>query len=449
MSRIKTGAIKIVNRQGGYLFLSVSHSGVRKFKSLGFKCDKKYWDAKRELCLSGLDNYRGVNVQITSEKMKVIERMNSFIIAGKDYNVDDLLLDEVIDIRSKSIKKVINDLVNDKCLSASSINSYNSMCKRLLCWLKRDDLDVDKIDDGLVNRFVKHLEDEGMKSTSIGVFVKKLNSIMNYADKKGLVSFSGFDIKMEKGSIRNYKRKGILNKYQLELFMDYFYSLILKPGWKSGRWSYRDDDAIIRMVSDSKSIEYKCMVWVLSYLFQGLAAIDIFMLRKSDIENVQIGGKMYYRISTKRMKTKQPVKIVVERNVRSMSIINALMGFVKGEHLLSLFNVIDDSSSKERMSKCGAFTYPCNKTIKKVMKSLNHKIIERNVNHNTNEPLIDADNITLYSARHTFASMLINNGASLNALASLLGRSIQGIECYVKQLQDDEEIIGIREKIGL
>ena len=125
------------------------------------------------------------------------------------------------------------------------------------------------------------------------------------------------------------------------------------------------------------------------------------------------------------------------------------MGFVKGEHLLSLFNDIDDSSSKERMSKCGAFTYPCNKTIKKVMKSLNHKIIERNVNHNTNEPLIDADNITLYSARHTFSSMLINSGASLNALASLLGRSIQGIECYVKQLQDDEEIIGIREKAGL
>ena len=95
MSKSNQACIKIVNRNG-YLFLSVAFKGVRKFKTLGFKCPVQCWNADREQCLSTLKNYKTINVHISQMKMDMVERMNKYIINNIPYTVDMLLEEEVV-----------------------------------------------------------------------------------------------------------------------------------------------------------------------------------------------------------------------------------------------------------------------------------------------------------------------------------------------------------------
>ena len=63
-----------------------------------------------------------------------------------------------------------------------------------------------------------------------------------------------------------------------------------------------------------------------------------------------------------------------------------------------------------------------------------HKLIlSRNIkNENIANYLID-ERTTLYSARHTFATIFINSeGAKTAELAQLMGRSVSGIDRYIK-----------------
>ena len=57
-------------------------------------------------------------------------------------------------------------------------------------------------------------------------------------------------------------------------------------------------------------------------------------------------------------------------------------------------------------------------------------------------------NITFYSMRHTFATIYMSNpSANPVHLATMMGRSVNGIYRYVKSLQSVDDIIDEREKI--
>ena len=59
-----------------------------------------------------------------------------------------------------------------------------------------------------------------------------------------------------------------------------------------------------------------------------------------------------------------------------------------------------------------------------------------------------ADNTSFYSARHTFATIFINSeGAKTAELAQLMGRSVSGIDRYIKDLMDVEDVLRARDKM--
>ena len=78
-----------------------------------------------------------------------------------------------------------------------------------------------------------------------------------------------------------------------------------------------------------------------------------------------------------------------------------------------------------------------------------HKlVISRNINKETIPNFIIDERTTLYSARHTFATIFINSeGAKTAELAQLMGRSVSGIDRYIKELMSIEDVLKARDKM--
>ncbi len=78
-----------------------------------------------------------------------------------------------------------------------------------------------------------------------------------------------------------------------------------------------------------------------------------------------------------------------------------------------------------------------------------HKlVISKNLNKETIANYYIDERTTFYSARHTFATIFINSeGAKTAELAQLMGRSVSGIDRYIKELMSIEDVLKARDKM--
>ena len=54
----------------------------------------------------------------------------------------------------------------------------------------------------------------------------------------------------------------------------------------------------------------------------------------------------------------------------------------------------------------------------------------------------------MYSARHTFATIFINTeGAKSSELAQMMGRSVAGIDRYIRELMTKEDVLNSKDKM--
>ena len=78
-----------------------------------------------------------------------------------------------------------------------------------------------------------------------------------------------------------------------------------------------------------------------------------------------------------------------------------------------------------------------------------HRLVHNlGLNKDNIEKYLINNNTTLYSARHTFATIFINSeGAKTAELAQMMGRSVSGIDRYIKDLMGVEDVLRARDKM--
>ena len=449
MSKNSVATVHLVNR-GGYLFLSVCWRGNRKYKSLGFKCDERYWNCKKEVCMAGCPNHRTINVNITKAKMDVIERINKFVISGQPYTVDMVLEEDVVkDLNGVglSFSGLVDELIEEKQLRYNSSRLYRYAMNRLFGFLNRKDILVSEVDNAMMNKFSKQLKSDGVTVGSISTILKKIKAVVNFAISKGVIDNSKYNQSIEGGSSVSNVR-GILDRFQIDMLFKWYLDYMLEPGYESGMWRY-NGDSFINLATDRTSIECRVGIFLFSFLCQGLSPVDCALLRREDISMVQVGDDMFYQIQTSRLKTGRDVKILVKKEMKSLVLFQSLLGVGTGYYLFPVFDESLRDNEKKRVNCLNCFLNRSVKVLRDVMREVNKRIIQYNIDNDKNEKLIDVENISYYSSRHSFASLLVNSNISLNGIASLMGRSIRGLEVYIHQLTDNDDIAKIREKAGL
>ena len=443
--RTTKAIIKIVNKNG-YLFLSVSWK-KRVLKSTQYRCDKRHWNEKTEQCTSKCPNYRIINFEINKLKSKLIECRDKYILEGKPYTAQMLIdsLDMVdYDGSGREWKNIVPEALKARGVGLSTRNLYRCATTSLNDFYGNDSFTIDDITSDRMKKFMKYLKDKGVSDNTIRTYFARIKAIISYSIEKGLLEQKNdpfIHYKWVRETIPT-ERHIALSKKNMDLMIKYLMDrLIIMDG---NLWSW-DEEAVDRMVSVTKSVESVLSIFVLSYLCQGMSPVDLFKLRVRDIGQESINGEDYYVIHTHRSKTSVAVDVYVKKDLRSMAIIDGYRMHHFGEFLLPVFNSLDEAHMKQRR---GYFFSYASKVLRKVAGEINKNIIENNVKNNRNDELIDLD-ITAYSARHTFCTVLINTGCSLNDIASLMGRSVNGLQTYVKSLTKAEDIIAVRNKANL
>ena len=139
-------------------------------------------------------------------------------------------------------------------------------------------------------------------------------------------------------------------------------------------------------------------IWLSGYFFNGVALVDLMKVDWNSVEKQPIEGDYYYTFNIHRQKTKEVATI--------MTPVTPLT-----EELLELLKTKPWTKYKIQ------YTYVINKHLKKIDPTL-----------------------TYYQCRHSFATMLVSSNVSLNTIATLLGRSVEGLSTYINKITEQKKL---------
>lgn len=228
----------------------------------------------------------------------------------------------------------------------------------------------------------KTWKNQGISLTTIWGRLTCFKAVMNYAVETG---------RLKDNPLNNWKFK--------------------KDGYKAQTNPRALTDLEVKMLWDwyIKTANIGGLFWFASYFFNGLALCDILKVdwKKVNYKFVDdmvivSGGKV------NRSKTNQPVPLLTPIKTE----VEVVLGVLKAYN----------GEMKNR--KVQYWTDLINRNLKK-------------------SPI---PNLTFYSARHTFCTRLVNSNIPLTDIATLLGRSIEGISVYIRQLQNESHLAEVLRK---
>lgn len=417
------------------IMLRVCYHGFKDISS-HYSCSLKYWDKRNQCIKKGFPNHVIANYELTKLKNSIIARRDEFIRQGIEYTPSMLLsFDEK---KVKSLSNVVVELMDYYCsekeLNSSTVNAWKQSISNINEFHKG--VIISEIDEGWCKRYSRWLVEKGLGEGTIRHKLGHIACIYRYACGKGLASMSSYPYKdwnychhfheSEKLEYVDLRCVGIMKEYFLS-------KVILKSSERS--FSYIDESYV-----NVKSRLFSLYFWLLGYYLQGLSPIDICLLKKSDFEVKHINGEDYYCIDTHRKKTHVAVKVRVKVHTIFSQVMIGRMLMEGGEYFLPILDGIDindDVKCKNRVKS--VFSSHLNSKLYDWWKELNGVIIQKNVDEHSNIPLIN-EGCTYYSYRHSYAQAYLQNGGSVLALASLLGRSINTISTYVQQLSEEGDL---------
>lgn len=417
------------------ILLRVCFHGFKDISS-HYSCTPKYWSKKNECIKKGYPNYLAINIELNKLKSRIIARRDDFIHRGIDYTPSMLLSS---DEPKKGISKVVSELIVYYCQEKELRNSTSTSWKYSSSLIEQFSKGciVSDIDEGWCKRYAKWLSDRGMKEGSIRTRLGHIACIYRYGAKKGLCDMSRYPFKdwVYTQKFKLSERIEYIDLRSVEVIKEYFLSKVIQMKGKRS-FTYIDDGYI-----HYNNPLFVIYFWLLGYYFQGLSPIDLCLLKKSDFQVKQINGEFYYSIDTSRMKTSKGVKIRIKVHTIYSQIMIGRMMMEGDEWFLPILRGIKGDNIDRCKSRVKSiFSYWLNPRLSGVWRDINQLIIRKNVENDDNIPLID-EKCTYYSYRHSWAQSFLQKGGNILALATLLGRSINGISTYVQQLSEENDLV--------
>ena len=278
-----------------------------------------------------------------------------------------------------------------------------------------------------------------LADNSIRGICGRIASVWNFAIRKGLVDSSDYPFRdfVYSQKYKKVNRVYYLDKINLIKVRDWFFNRCLNIdgnlfGYKEG---------IDVKLEKKNTIEFTCMCFLACFICNGSAPIDLALLKADNCSRVTINGIDYWKIQFKRKKTNMPVVCLLKRDMLTMVCFERFLGtaFMRDNYIYPILK--KGMSDKQITNAIGKFTYQASKHLKTICKEINEQTIKNNVDNGLNEPLIEIDKMTLYVARHTKANDYLSHpGATLHALATLMGRSVNGLDTYVHMIRNDSDL---------
>jgi integrase/recombinase XerD len=400
--------------------LRITHKQQQKYYSLKEKIQKnewmflhvddvvKIWPVKDGKQTTPTGNYKDIKIEydrIVREAEDIINNINIFSFgqfeesffnkAGNWDNVLSAMLDHINTLKSasrfgyassfESTLRAVKEFHTGNKLSYKSREKVETRHKD---YLSGKALPFVDITPRWLNKFEKALQKEKKSKSTIGIYMRNIRVLFNLAIKKHGVKaeypFNEYSPKSASG------RKMALTAHQISLINNY-------------------------QTKDPREQFYRDM-FMFSFLGNGLNLSDIARLKYSNIE----GGSIYFvREKTKNKDEQTELAVPITKQMQN---IIAEYGTKAIGHDAYIFPVLTEGGDDQRhYAEIKQFTKMVNKHLRVIAKAVD--ITEK---------------ISSYTARHSWATISKNSGASTEYIKEALGHSnVLVTEKYLKSFESD------------
>lgn len=447
---IKLYTSKILSDYTSPVMISICKDGKRKYVATGISCLPSEWDSKKNELKKSVKNAKAMNLIIQQKYNAIVSQELDLIAQGYSYSIDDLIASVKTDNSNKFLlSDLLEKYITYKKSKHATIVSYQYTLSILEQYDVKyvTDIDTDVVDNIIYN--------SGMKDTSIRLIVDNIKALMNFATKnkiikenpvKGYKSDKKMNFETKKRALSyedisrieyTYVSKYFLSKEQIESIKQMKQEQIDSIEDKELRDYYNNlRNNTINIYSESFSVG----LFLLSYNMQGLALIDLLTLKKSDFQIYNYSNKsalqdnllnpeskQYFRIETKRNKTGKNVTI-----------------FIPIDQFMMFGNIVFNQNFNPDLIKNDDYFFPVfSKEMTEIevfkKKQILQVMLNRKLKSFAKKVGINSD-ITFYTARHSFASILNWNGINPSLIAQMMGRDVADIQVYLKQFNDSQII---------
>ena len=445
------------------IMLRVSYNGQRKYKSIGLSCSERNWNKNKQEVRQTHPMARNINTIIRNE----IDKANRYVMSleGQQQSYSANSIVKAIS-KSEPTTHTLFSLIEERIsFFRDTTKKYNTASgyRTLLNIIKRfnnnEDLELFDITKAWVNDFELYLHSK-YADNSVRKFFDCLKAVMNYAIAKEYINDS---------PLINYKfikdldcttRKRALSIAEITTLMQYYYDTYgfigtkTRPNLEKTKvhyWNQKFKPRGTTKLTPIDAEQFSLALFICSYLFQGLALVDLAKLKLKDLKIKKVVNQKkwlqdaaehdveyanthkeiteYYEIHTKREKTNHPTRIVCEASLL-MPYLNPFGSIVLGtedeEELEEYVFPIYDKDNDDEYTKYGRMRYAI------YLVNVNLKRVAQRVG-------LD-DGITFYSARHSYASNLYHSNVPVGLIAQNMGRNPADIETYLKEFDTDSII---------
>lgn len=377
---------RTINKEGTYpIKIKVYYQRKPKYYSVGICMSKDEWD---KLPNSRSSEGRFIQGEIEKEFSRILKNVE-FLVENGTFSFDRLnarlgkniggTLNEMLEATIKELKD------NEKFGSMGSYKTTLSTIKRF----KKNEVQFRDITVEWLREYERFCL-KTMNQTSLAINLRNIRTTMNVAKAAGMIREADYPFGRGKYQIKEgVGKKKALNKKQLK--------------------------AIANYSDGNKFTEFYRDLWLFIYFCNGINVADLINLKFSDIQNGEIS---FIREKTKD-RTRDAKRIYAPITPEMQSYIEKWGNNPrKSIYIFPFMKAGDDAWEHEKKKK------NLTKHINDRMKVIGEKL--------------NIGKITTYVARHTYATVLRNEGVPVSIISPMLGHtSVTTTEIYLADLESE------------
>ena len=376
-----------------------------------------------------------LNQQLNEIFQKANNKRLEYERLGQPYEAKDLLIEErpknELDFESLYVQMCLDRHVGRR--------NYDLTLRNLKKYLLVDNVTLEEITKDSLYSMLHRMEDDGYKTSYIQSTLKYIACVYNYAIERKLVSRDSYPVATDMYTrYRPVHHHRALSEVQMACIKDFYINHFFVVDVVSGQVYAKPTKVDYNEVY---SYFFSLTLFLQCYYAQGLAPVDMLKMKRSQVRiiNDEDVGEYIEMSNVYRSKTNQHVPIAIELDDMVRLLFLPYMERNDGEFLLPFYNRNPNLVNEEAGDKNLIATA-----------SKNLKIIWQRVNEASKdvecfEPI--PPDTTLYSARHSFSTNFLQAGGNPYQLAGMLGRGIEGISSYVKELNSSKDILAVRKLV--
>ncbi|MDY6915804.1 MAG: site-specific integrase [Candidatus Cloacimonadota bacterium] len=275
-------------------------------------------------------------------------------------------------------------------------STYEATQKTLKIYHKKKKFLFDDLTVKYLKNFELYLKADNKSVTTISIHMRNIRRIFNLAIKQGAVKAELYPFGDDKSDLYQIPESQNIKK---ALSKDLVRKIIrYKPLENSPEHFYRD-------------------LWVFSYLCNGMNMADILRLKYSDIDNDNIS---FIRHKTSYKWKNRPIQVTMLPQTKQIIERWGTKPVLSSNYIFSILT--DGLTAEQEVKKIKQETKQVNKYIKRIAEKVG----------------INA-NVSTYTARHSFASVLKLSGENVAFISEAMGHSdIKTTENYLSSFNDKQ-----------